>query len=171
MKKEKVYVFIDSQNLNLGVSKDIIGCGKRVIYKGWRLNYKKLYQYLKDKYRADKVFYFIGYLRKNEWLYKELRGYGFNLIFKPTTRDGIGKPKGNVDAELVLYASSLEYENYDKAVIISGDGDFYCLLKFLKEKRKLLKIVIPNKKSASSLLADFEEYKVFLEREKEKLRK
>ncbi|MDD3481144.1 MAG: NYN domain-containing protein [Patescibacteria group bacterium] len=157
--------------MNLGTSKDIYNRKGRLVYKGWRLDYKKFYQYLKDKYRADKVFYFIGYIRKNERLYKELNSYGYSLVFKPTTRDGIGKPKGNVDAELVLYASSLEYDNYDKSVIVSGDGDFYCLLKFLKKRKKLLKIIVPNKKSASSLLADFEECKVFLEREKEKLSK
>ena len=76
-----------------------------------------------------------------------------------------------MDAELVLYVSAIELENYDKAVIVSGDGDFYCLIKFLKSKNKLFKVVIPNKKSASSLLASFERYKVFIEYEKSKLSK
>jgi len=31
----------------------------------------------------------------------------------------------------VLYAAAIEYSNYDKAVIVSGDGDFYCLHEFL----------------------------------------
>lgn len=54
-------------------------------------------------------------------------------------------------------------------MIVSGDGDFYCLHKYLKAKGKLFKILIPNRKSESSLLKDFQKYKVFLDREKEKL--
>ena len=49
-----------------------------------------------------------------------------------------GKAKGNVDAELVLH-TMVEYPNYDKALIVSGDGDFYCLVDYLKGKDKLLK--------------------------------
>jgi uncharacterized LabA/DUF88 family protein len=38
-----------------------------------------------------------------------------------------GRVKGNVDAELVLH-TMIEYDNYSKAIIISGDGDFFCLV-------------------------------------------
>jgi len=38
--KEKVYAFIDSQNLNLGTSKDIYR-NRKLIYKGWKLDFKK----------------------------------------------------------------------------------------------------------------------------------
>lgn len=170
-KKDKVYAFIDSQNLNLGTSKSIKNKRGQIVYRGWNLDYQKFHRYLEDKYRVQKVFLFIGYIQENEILYKKLKSYGYILVYKPTTKDGQGKPKGNVDAELVLYASAIELENYDKAIIISGDGDFYCLIKFLKIKNKLLKVIIPNKKSASSLLADFEQYKVFIEYEKSKLSK
>ena len=55
-----------------------------------------------------------------------------------------GTVKGNVDAELVLHAM-IEYPNYDKAVIVSGDGDFYCLVEYLEKQNKLLKIMASNK--------------------------
>jgi len=45
----------------------------------------------------------------------------------------------------------IEYPNYDKAVIISGDGDFHCLIEYLVGKEKLLHIVIPNSKKYSAL--------------------
>jgi len=171
MKKNGNYAFIDSQNLNLGTSKDIRNKKGKIIYKGWRLDYKKFHRYLSDKFRAKKVFLFIGYIKENEHLYRYLEKCGYKLIYKPTVKDGFGKPKGNVDAELVLYSAAIEFENYDKAVIVSGDGDFYCLLRFLKEKKKLLKLIIPNRVSASTLLSEFEEYKVFIQREKDKLEK
>ena len=167
-KKPVVYAFIDSQNLNLGTSKNIYK-SRKVIYRGWKLDFQKFRQYLFDKLRVEKAFLFIGYLEKNEKLYEHLRRYGYQLIFKPTVKNNDGKPKGNVDAEIVLHAAAIEYNNYNKAVFVSGDGDFYCLYRYLKEKGKLGKIIVPNRKSESSLLRSFQNHKVFLIREKERL--
>ena len=74
-----------------------------------------------------------------------------------------------MDAELVLHAAAIEFSNYDKAVIVSGDGDFYCLHEYLEKNKKLLRIIIPNSKSESSLIKPFQKYKVFIEFEKNKL--
>ncbi len=164
----KVFAFIDSQNLNLGTSKDLTK-GRKIIYRGWKLDFKKFRRYLADKFHVQKAFLFIGYVRKNEYLYKKLRADGYELIFKPTVKDNVGKPKGNVDAELVLYAAAIEFSKYDKAVIVSGDGDFYCLHEFLEKRKKLQTIIIPNVKSESSLLKPFQKYKTFLIFEKSKL--
>jgi len=168
-KREKIYAFIDSQNLNLGTSKNIYNKKRKTIYKGWKLDFKKFRIYLKDKFRVGKAHIFIGYVEENKKLYSRLRRQGYELVFKPTVKDGAGKRKGNIDAELVLHAAAIEYEKYDKAVIVSGDGDFRCLHEYLKSRKKLLGIIIPNKFSASSLLKNFEDYKTFLEYEQEKL--
>ena len=53
--------------------------------------------------------------------------------------------KGNVDAELVLYSAAIEYDNYDKAIVITSDDDFACLFKFLTGRGKLEKIITPTK--------------------------
>lgn len=166
--KTKIYAFIDSQNLNLGTSKDLRK-GRKIIYKGWKLDFKKFRRYLADKFRAQKAFLCIGYIKQNESLYRKLKSYGYDLVFKPTVKDGFGRVKGNVDAELVLHAVKIQYDNYDKAVIVSGDGDFYCLHEFLVKNKKLLKIIIPNVKSESSLLKPFQAYKVLLIRDKDKV--
>src|SRR3990167_3666984 len=147
-----IFAFIDSQNLNLGTSKDVFNKRGRKIYTGWKLDFKKFRVYLSDKFHVSKAFLFIGYIKENERLYNNLKRYGFELIFKPTTKDNSGKPKGNIDAELVLYSVAIEYKNCDKAVIVSGDGDFLCLHEYLQKKGKLLRIIIPNLKSQSSLL-------------------
>lgn len=52
----------------------------------------------------------------------------------------------------------IEYKNFDKALIISGDGDFYCLIEYLERNRKLLKVGIPNKWRYSALLKRFHSY-------------
>lgn len=156
------YAFIDSQNLNLGV-----------LDQGWKLDFARFRVYLKDKYRVDKAFLFIGYVMGNEARYSSLQNAGFHLIFKPTLEYKKGKKvlvKGNVDAELVLH-SMIEYSNYDKAVIVSGDGDFHCLIKYLSEKEKLLKLLIPNQFKYSALLRKFISYIDFLSPLRSKLGK
>ena len=82
-----------------------------------------------------------------------MKRYGYSIIFKPTLGIGNSKIKGNVDAELVLYTMDKKDE-YSKAIIVSGDGDFYCLIDYLSKRNKLLKIIAPNKKY-SSLLKEF----------------
>jgi uncharacterized LabA/DUF88 family protein len=61
----------------------------------------------------------------------------------------------------VLHAM-IEYGNYDKALIVTGDGDFYCLVDYLRKQNKLLKLMIPNKHKYSSLFSKLMEYVVFM---------
>jgi uncharacterized LabA/DUF88 family protein len=65
-----------------------------------------------------------------------------------------GKAKGNVDAELVLH-TMIEFPNYDGAVIVSGDGDFHCLIDYLHQQKKLTRLLVPNRAKYSSLLRTF----------------
>lgn len=81
-----VFTFIDSQNLNLGLKKDIYR-GKRKVYSGWQLDFAKFRRYLTDKFRVSKAFLFIGFIPDNIEMYNQLRQYGYELIFKPTTKD------------------------------------------------------------------------------------
>lgn len=168
MKKELIYAFIDSQNLNLSVSNDLRDkITKKIFYKGWKLDFKKFYVYLEQKYEVKKAFLFIGYKKEYELLYSSLKKWGYHLIFKPTL-DHAGKTKGNVDAELVLH-SMIEFNNYNKAIIVSGDGDFHCLIEYLEGKNKLFRILAPNEFSYSSLLRKFNRKIAFISRLKSKL--
>jgi len=151
------YAFIDSQNLNLAIRD-----------QGWELDFRRFRQYLQDKYTVVKAFIFIGYLATNESLYTSLQKYGYILIFKPTLSLPDGRVKGNIDAELVLH-TMIEYPNYDKAVIVSGDGDFHCLIEYLKKQNKLAKLIIPNQHKFSSLLRKFASDSVYMNNLREKL--
>ena len=93
-----------------------------------------------------------------------MQKYGYIVVFKPAMEikvNGRVKIKGNVDAELVLH-SMIEYPNYNKAIIVSGDGDFHCLIEYLVKKGKMLRILTPNFKY-SSLLRKFNAYIVRLD--------
>lgn len=167
--KKEVYAFIDSQNLNMTVQKH-----------GWKMDWKKLRAHLADRYGVTKAFMFIGYVPEFEDMYQQLHESGYLIVLKPTfdmtrprpedkpqlpqNKDGSDKKveeekkqtKGNVDADLVLWAMK-ELPNYSKAIIVSGDGDFYSLVEYLEEKGKLLKLLTPSG-HYSNLYNKYEKY-------------
>lgn len=140
MRARNNFAFIDSQNLNLGIQK-----------LGWKLDYNRFHIYLKEKYSVRKAYLFIGFTPLQQKLYDNLQNAGFILCFKPTIPDEDGKIKGNVDADLVLRAV-LERDEYEKAVIVSSDGDFYSLAQYLYSERKLAAVISPDVEHCSTLL-------------------
>lgn len=98
-------------------------------------------------------------------MYQNLSRIGYEIIFKPTLKhineNGISEVKGNVDAELVLH-TMIEFHNFDQAIIVAGDGDYFCLIEYLDKTAKLFKIIIPNKHRYSRLLKRFNQYMVFV---------
>lgn len=157
-KRPEVYAYIDSQNLNVTTQKD-----------GWKMNWAKFRQWLTDEYGVTKAYMFIGYVPEFEPMYEQLHQQGYVIVLKPTfdmTRpipedeteaEHEKKPiKGNIDAELVLWAMK-DFRTYDKAIVVSGDGDFYCLVEYLDEQKKLLKLLAPTRKY-SSLYNKYEHY-------------
>lgn len=136
------YAFIDSQNLNLGIQS-----------LGWKLDFSRFRVYLREKYDVKIAYLFIGYIPENQDLYDSLQKAGYVLNFKPVLPSKDGNHKGNVDADLVLQTMIDYYENhFDKAVIVTSDGDFYSLVKFLYQRQKLEVVMSPYLKTCSSLL-------------------
>ncbi len=127
---------------------------------GWKIDWKRFRVYLRDKYNVEKAYLFIGFIEGNNLLYIKLQEAGFICIFKPTLKYKDGTVKGNCDAELVLH-SMIDYNKYKKAVLVTGDGDFHCLVKYLLENDKLEALIIPNRFSFSALLK-FKIFKSFL---------
>lgn len=171
--KPKVYAFIDSQNLNLGTQR-----------MGWKMDWKKFRNFLKDKYNVEQAIMFIGYMPENESLYEFMHSLGYLVYLKPTvdtsnpnfkknkdeTKNDSNKQtvKGNVDTDIVLSVMK-EMPNYNKAIIVSGDGDFYSLIEYLVEKKKLSHLITPNWQY-STLLKPFEKYIINLDKHKAELR-
>jgi len=157
--KENSFAFIDSQNLNLSIKS-----------QGWLLDFKKFRAYLSDRFSVDRAYLFVGFIKENLKLYAYLEKVGYIVIFKPILKLPNDKFKGNVDAELVLH-SMIHCNNYDKAVIVSGDGDFHCLVYYFLKNNKLKRLIVPNRRRYSSLLRVFIEYISFLNGTKDKLSK
>ena len=137
---ENNYAFIDSQNLYLGIKN-----------LGWALDFKKFRIYIQEKYNVTTAYFFVGYIEQNKNLYSFLKKAGYILVFKPVLPDKEGSVKGNIDADLVLQAM-IEYNNYNKAVIVTSDGDFYSLVKYLDVNNKLKLVISPYVKTCSVLL-------------------
>jgi uncharacterized LabA/DUF88 family protein len=170
---ERVYAFIDSQNLNVSVQKF-----------GWKIDWQKFRKWLTDEYGVTKAYMFIGYIPENESLYELMHEAGYAVVLKPTfdmtkphpelmgdddRKHEDKKPvKGNVDAELVLWAMK-EMSNYEKAIIVSGDGDFYSLVEYLEEKGRLKNVLAPTA-HYSNLYNRYDEYIVRLDDHKHELR-
>ncbi len=140
---ENNYAYIDGQNLYLSIK-----------ILGWKIDWKRFRVYLKENYLIERAFLFIGYIDGNNNLYSRLQDAGFICIFKPVLKYKNGIIKGNVDTELVLH-TMIHFKDFKKAVLITGDGDFYCLVQYLLEKDKLKTVLVPNRDKYSALLKKF----------------
>ncbi|KKP56518.1 MAG: hypothetical protein UR80_C0041G0001 [Parcubacteria group bacterium GW2011_GWB1_35_5] len=142
-KKKQNYAFIDGQNVYLSIKS-----------QRWNIDWSRFRVYLKEHYGVKKAFLFLGYIEGNNKLYAKLQEAGFICIWKPVLRYKDGTVKGNVDAELVLH-TMIQLPNFHKAVIVTGDGDFYCLVQYLLEQNKLELVLVPNMFKYSALLKKF----------------
>lgn len=155
-----VNAYIDAANLH-----------KAVQELGWELDYGRFRVWLKDKYNVQNAYLFIGLIPGNKDLYTRLQEEGYTLVYKEVTYDGSGRVKGNCDADLVLKTVIDYYEKrFDKAVIVSSDGDYAGLVKFLKEKEVLRSLVSPSDK-CSYLLRKLNIPIVYLNNQRKKLEK
>lgn len=162
--QSRVFAFIDSQNLNIGTQKF-----------GWKMNWVRFRQFLTERYGVERAYMFIGYIPENEDLYEKMHDAGYMVVLKPTFDVTRPRPeeeknddkeeakpvKGNIDADLVLWAMK-EMPNYHKAIIVSGDGDFYSLVEYLESKHRLLHLLTPSG-HYSQLYNAFEPYVVRLD--------
>ncbi|MBI3671391.1 NYN domain-containing protein [Candidatus Azambacteria bacterium] len=145
VESEKNYAFIDGQNLYLGTTKS---------EKSWMVDLYRFRIYLENKYSVVKAYYFLGFVNEeHQDLYSKIQEAGFVLIFREHNPAMLGKKKGNVDADIIFSVMKKLYkkDDFDKVVLVSGDGDYKMLVDFLIEEKRFEKILFPNKKFASSL--------------------
>ena len=134
--------YIDGANLHKGIQ-DL----------GWRLDYKRFRVWLTEKYGVKEAYLFLGLIPKHKDIYTHLQECGFTLVFKEVVYDGAGKAKGNCDADLVLRVTRDAYEKaFERAVIVSSDGDYAGLVQFLQERGQLEIVLSPAIEKRCSIL-------------------
>lgn len=185
----KTFAFIDASNLFYGGEKSL----------GWKIDYEKLYDYLREKYGVSHVFYFGGVeihnfkydYQKNETVplndlekhlktlihskgaklneaellligrhlqrvrfYQKLHVFGYKLFLKPVKlyeqEDGTTKRKANCDVDMAFYLMK-EKDDFRKTIVLSGDGDFLPVLKYLKEIKKEVVILARGERTAKEI--------------------
>jgi uncharacterized LabA/DUF88 family protein len=185
----RTYLFIDASNLFYGGEKSL----------GWKIDYKKVLEYLKSNYNVSRALYFGGveihnfqydylsnhtvslkklekyvndiikikgkslneamllllsrHLQKIRFYYK-LEKFGYELYLKPVKlyrqADGKMERKANCDVDMAFWLMK-EKDNFDKVVVLSGDGDFLPVLKYLKEQGKEVVILARGPRTAREI--------------------
>jgi len=107
--------------------------------------------------------------------YLKLKQFGYDLYLKQVKLyeqdNGSTKRKANCDVEMAFYLMK-EVDNFDRTVILSGDGDFLPVLKYLREKGKEIIILARGSRTAKEIrrfaggnFRDFEYLKYLLKME------
>lgn len=137
----KLNLYIDGNNL-YRAAKDL----------GYKIDYKKFKGWIRQKYKLESIYLFMGFVESRINFYEYLKQSGFILIFKQTISIQ-GLVKGNCDAELVLKVVSDFYtDDYDMRMIVTGDGDFGCVIEFLQKNKALGGILASNRYKEDQVL-------------------
>lgn len=110
--------------------------------------------------------------------YLKLKQFGYELHLKPVKLyqqdDGTTKRKANCDVDMAFYLMR-EKDNFDRIIVLSGDGDFLPILKYLKNKGKEIIILARGPRTAKEIkqfaggnFRDFEYLKYRLQMEEER---
>lgn len=86
--------------------------------------------------------------------YLKLERFGYKLFLKPVKlyeqEDGTTKRKANCDVEMAFYLMK-EKDKFDRVIVLSGDGDFLPVLKYLKSEGKEVIVLARGKRTAKEI--------------------
>ncbi len=86
--------------------------------------------------------------------YLKLQKFGYELYLKPVKLyeqdDGTTRRKANCDVEMAFYLMK-EKENFDGVIVLSGDGDFLPVLKYLRSNGKEVIILARGPRTAREI--------------------
>ena len=159
--KEDIYgncAYIDNQNLYMATHR---------ADEPWDVDMRRLRVYLREKYHVVYAYLFMGafdYSRQS--MYMRFQECGYILVFREHGMEMKGKKKGNVDVDVVFEMMRDMYNTarMEKAVLVSGDGDYFRTVEHLIANGKFCKILLPSHKNASSLYKVLPEaYKAYLD--------
>lgn len=160
-RKPVTFAFIDASNIIYGARAE-----------GWFIDQKKLIIYLKNKFQVKKAFFYYGKDStdpKKEAFLRKLGQFGYILRVKEIKRFG-KKTKANCDVDLTMDVL-LQINEYDRAIVLSGDGDFFPLLQHLQKQKKQLVVIASPKRTAREIkkfigqnFINFANLRFFLER-------
>ena len=156
--KPVTYAFVDAAN---------------IIYRDaepspWKIDLKKLIKYLRERFIASRVLYFGGVDHQNRTqidLYRKLESWGYELHLNSVKRfvnqQGKWYLKADVDSRMTFEMMRLLPE-YDRAVVLTGDGDFFWVLQCMRYSKDVF-LLASHRKTASELKRLFQHKCISLE--------
>lgn len=142
-KKPVTFAFIDATNIIYGASDH-----------GWKMDFKKLAKYIRERYGVTRIFYYAGVDAENLKqikFYEKLQEFGYEFRLVPVKIFADGRKKADVDSKMT-FEMMLYFNEYEKAVVMTGDGDFYWVLEYLLlEKKGQIKLISHSKSTAREL--------------------
>lgn len=128
----RIALFVDGNNL--------YGAQKKL---GWTVDFYKLIAFAsKGGQMIDATYFTPTTSKTNPHIANMISRAGFSVISKPATEDKTSGEvyKANMDIELAVNVI-LSMPTYDKAVLVTGDGDFEYILSVLRTHGKLFTII------------------------------
>lgn len=125
----------------------------------------------KSKELNEAELFLIGRHLQRVRFYLKLLQFGYRLFLKPVKmydqEDGTTKRKANCDVDMAFHLMK-EKDVFDRAVVLSGDGDFLPVLKFLKEIKKEVVVLARGPRTAKEIKQfagnDFRDFEYLRER-------
>lgn len=135
-RKKKIFAFIDATNIIYGADDH-----------GWRMDYKKLAVFLATRFGVKKILYYAGVDNQNLKqlnFYEKLQDFGYSLRLIPVKTFSDGKKKADVDSRMT-FEMMLHLSFYDEVIVMTGDGDYYWVLEYLKRiKKRVVLLSFPS---------------------------
>src|SRR3989344_5262184 len=108
----------------------------------------------KGKTLTEEIILLIGRHLQRLRVYHKLDSFGYILFLKPVKMydqdDGTTKRKANCDVDMAFHLMK-EKDNFGRAVVLSGDGDFLPVLKHLREYKKKVVILARGPRTAREI--------------------
>lgn len=154
---KRVGVFVDAQNLYYAAKEE---------FKG-KLDYKALLDKIvkgsgkEDRFLAGAYAYLVENPEKDQTKFKNLlESFGFQVKFRELLERSDGSKKGNWDLGLTIDIIQT-ISRFDVVIIVSGDGDFVDLIKYLKKQHDEVKVEVaafPSRQRTSQRLIKEADY-------------
>lgn len=152
------FAYIDNQNLYMATHRAT---------EPWDVDMRRFRVYLREKYNVIRAYLFMGAFEVSlQDLYSRLQDSGYILVFREHGVELKGKKKGNVDVDVVfeIMRDNFTSAQMDKALLVSGDGDYFRTVQYLIDMQKFAKVILPSHKGASSLYKRLsDEYRVYID--------
>jgi uncharacterized LabA/DUF88 family protein len=149
-KTDRVVIFIDEANLY-----------HAALERGITIDYAKFFALLKDSSANCQAIAYVATDRSNhrqKGFLNRLKRQGFELVTQEIIRRLDGSVKGNVDLRLGAELLVKRVQDYDTAVLVSGDADFVPVIEQSRNQGKRIEVASFRTNTGAALIKAADSY-------------